>query len=214
MSNHKFVKAMKAGLLLAGSSLLLMGCLISQKLPEKFYYTLQEDNSDIPADIIREKPLAMSAWITETDIAATYRKKQIVQRHEGPRISFMESHLWADDLSTKIPSLIGSRLVASRLFEKLIGKNTFSRPELEISSFIKRLEFKKTEGKAQAIVSFSIQLWELQGAPLVTTEMEGTFSLKDDRLESFVEKINQTILETCDQFSRDVQEYYEPETTE
>ncbi len=182
---------------------LFAGCLSSPK-QEKYYYTLRYNAAHELPELTQREPIDARVWIRSASISRTYKRKQIVVRHFGPRISYLENHLWANELEEKIPELISARLKAYELFSSIQQDFPYSRPEYELLPTITAIEFIQEEGSPKAALHMRLDLRSLDGNSIVSTEIDREVPVYDDSLDSFVQVINETILEYSDLFARDV----------
>ena len=187
---------------------LFTGCLSSPE-PEKYYYTLRYDAAHEQPELIQREPIEARVWVRSASISRTYRRKQIVVRHFGPRISYLENHLWASELEDKVPELISTRLQAYELFSSIQRDFPYSRPEYELIPTITSLEFIKGDGSPKAALHMRLELRTLEGNSIVSTDIAREVPVYDDDLDSFVQVINETILEYSDLFTRDVLAYFD-----
>ncbi|MFP4491401.1 MAG: membrane integrity-associated transporter subunit PqiC [Spirochaetaceae bacterium] len=183
--------------------LLFLGC-ASTPQEEKYYYTLRYDSHGEKSELVQTEPVDISVWVRPASISRTYDRKQIVLRHFGPRISYLENHLYANDLEDKVPELILRRLNAYKLFETARLDFPYSRPDYELIPTITALEFLRGEGKAEAVLHVRFELRQFSGANLVTTEIERNIPVYDRSIDSFVQVVNESLLEYTDFFVQDV----------
>ncbi|MFO7731518.1 MAG: ABC-type transport auxiliary lipoprotein family protein [Spirochaetia bacterium] len=203
-------KLSKYGALVIMVLLLLSGLSSCASSPpqEKYYYTLQYDPSSEQAELIQSEPIDASVWVQPASISRTYKRNQIVKRHFGPRISYLENHLWANDLEEKISELISARLQAYDLFKIIRLDFPYSRPDYELIPTVTTIEFLHGDGNSTALLNMRFDLRTLDGNSLVTTEIERRISVYDSRLDSFVQVMNEAILAYTDQFAAEVAEHF------
>lgn len=203
-------KLLKRGVLLITLLMLLSGlssCVSSQP-PEKFYYTLQYDPSSEKPELIQSEPIEASVWVQSASISRTYKRNQIVMRHFGPRISYLENHLWANDLEEKVSELITTRLKAYELFRIIRQDFPYSRPDYELIPTVTTIEFLQGEGSSTALLNMRFDLRRLDGGSVVTTEIERPIEVYDSNLDSFVQVVNEAILAYTDQFAAEVSDHF------
>jgi len=203
-------KLLKFGVLLTLLFILLSGlssCVSSQP-PEKFYYTLQYDQSSEQPELIQSEPIDASVWVQPASISRTYKRNQIVMRHFGPRISYLDNHLWANDLEEKISELISTRLQAYDLFEIIRLDFPYSRPDYELIPTVTTIEFLHGEGSSMALLNMRFDLRRLDGGSVVSTEIERRIKVYDSNLDSFVQVVNEAILAYTDQFAVEVSSHF------
>jgi uncharacterized lipoprotein YmbA len=199
-SKRRSAAAMYAAVLLL---LLLAGC-TSTPQQEKYYYTLRYDSKSENHELIQSEPIDISVWVRDASISRSYTRKQIVVRHFGPRISYLDNHLWANALEDKIPELITKRLSSYRLFKTIRRDFPYTRPDYELVTNITSLEFLRGEGTPEASLQIRFDLRELQGDSLVTHEIERSIAVYDRSLDSFVQVVNEAILEYTNRFAAKV----------
>ena len=207
-------KLLKFGVLVTLLFILLSGlssCVSSQP-PEKFYYTLQYDPNSEQPELIQSEPIDASVWVQPASISRTYKRNQIVMRHFGPRISYLDNHLWANDLEEKIAELIGARLQAYDLFDVIRLDFPYSRPDYELIPTVTAIEFLHGEGSSTALLNMRFDLRTLDGGSVVTTEIERRIAVYDSSLDSFVQVVNEAILTYTDQFAAEVSSHFDPST--
>jgi len=185
----------------------LSSCVSSQP-PEKFYYTLQYDPSSELPELIQSEPIDASVWVQSASISRTYKRNQIVMRHFGPRISYLENHLWANDLEEKVSELITARLKAYDLFRIIRQDFPYSRPDYELIPTVTTIEFLHGEGSSTALLNMRFDLRRLDGGSVVTTEIERRVAVYDSNLDSFVQVVNEAILAYTDQFAAEVSTHF------
>src|SRR6056297_2729118 len=189
----------------------LSSCVSSQP-PEKFYYTLQYDPSSEQPELIQSEPIEASVWVQSASISRTYKRNQIVMRHFGPRISYLENHLWANDLEEKVSELITACLKAYEVFRIIRQDFPYSRPDYELIPTVTRIEFLHGEGSSTALLNMRFDLRRLDGGSVVTTEIERRVEVYDSNLDSFVQVVNEAILAYTDQFAAEVSTHFDLST--
>jgi uncharacterized lipoprotein YmbA len=190
-------------LLLSG----LTGC-VSSPPQEKYYYTMQYDPNSEQPGLIQSEPIDASVWIQPASISRTYKRNQIVMRHFGPRISYLENHLWANDLEEKVSELISARLQAYELFEIIRLDFPYSRPDYELIPTVTTIEFLQGEGSSTALLNIRFDLRTMDGSSVVTTHIERRIPIYDSNLDSFVQVVNEAILAYTDQFAAEVSAHF------
>lgn len=192
-----------AALALAAVLFVTAGCASSPE-EEKYYYTLRYDPVGEKPELIQSDPLDISVWVRGATISRTYKRKQIVLRHFGPRISYLDNHLWANELEDKIPELVTKRLDAYNLFRTIRQDFPYSRPDYELVTNITALEFIRGAGTEKAAIHIRFQLRELQGSSVVSRDIEREIPVYDRSLDSFVQVVNEAVLEYIDLFAREI----------
>lgn len=201
MRKHKFTAISLAA---AITILLLFSGCVSSPEQEKYYYTLDYAAQGEKPELIQSEALDADVWVRGALISRTYERKQIVVRHFGPRISYLENHLWANELEEKIPELILARLNAYNLFDSSRSDFPYTRPDYELLPTVIALEFIRGEGNPRAAVHLRFDLRELEGNSMVSTEIQKEIPVYHDSIDSFVQVVNETILEYTDLFVQDV----------
>ncbi|MDZ7793948.1 MAG: ABC-type transport auxiliary lipoprotein family protein [Spirochaetia bacterium] len=190
-------------LLLSG----LTGC-VSSPPQEKYYYTMQYDPNSEQPELIQSEPIDASVWVQPASISRTYKRNQIVMRHFGPRISYLENHLWANDLEEKVSELITARLKAYELFRIIRQDFPYSRPDYELIPTVTTIEFLHGEGSSTALLNMRFDLRTMDGSSVVTTEIERRIEVYDNNLDSFVQVVNEAILAYTNQFAVEVSSHF------
>ncbi len=203
------VKNKAAALILLGIiAAMVSGCFSSPQV-EKFYYTLGYDRSSEKPELTQREPIQARIWVRSAEVSRTYKRKQIVMRHFGPRISYLEEHLWANELEDKVPELIASRIQAYELFSSIQRDFPYSRPDFELLPTITAIEFIRNQSTSKASLHMRFDLRSLEGQSIVTTEIKREIPVYDSQLDSFVQVINEAILEYTDLFVQDVLAQFE-----
>ncbi|MFO7850259.1 MAG: ABC-type transport auxiliary lipoprotein family protein [Spirochaetia bacterium] len=200
------VQFLCVGLLL----LSFLGCMSAPE-EEKYYYTLRYDSQGEKPELVQSEPIDISVWVRPAAISRTYSRRQIVLRHFGPRISYLENHLYANDLEDKIPELISRRVRSYKLFEATRLDFPYSRPDYELIPTITSLEFLRGEGTYEAVLQMNFELRELSGSNIVSTEIERNIPVYDQSIDSFVQVVNEALLEYTDFFVQDVLAHFDRE---
>lgn len=129
-------------------------------------------------------------------------------RHFGPRISYLENHLWANDLEEKVSELISTRLKAYDLLEIIRQDFPYSRPDYELIPTVTTIEFLHGEGSSTALLNMRFDLRTMDGNSVVTTEIERRIAVYDSNLDSFVQVVNEAILAYTDQFAVEIAAHF------
>jgi len=185
---------------------------VSTPPQEKYYYTLQYDPNSEQPELIQSTPIDASVWVQPASISRTYKRNQIVMRHFGPRISYLENHLWANDLEEKVAELVSTRLKAYDLFEIIRLDFPYSRPDYELIPTVTTIEFLRGEGSSAALLNMRFDLRTMDGSSVVTTQIERRIEVYDSNLDSFVQVVNEAILTYTDQFAAKVSAHFDRPT--
>jgi len=187
-----------AGLVL--SCFLIASC-TTTNTQETFYYTLRYYAFNEKEELKQQQAIPHSVWVRDANLSKTYRRKQIVVRNFGPRISYSEHHRWADDLEEKFADLITERFKSYNTFQTVRRDFSYTRPEYELITDINALEFLKDGKKGEAHLSIDLALRTMQGDKhLVTHSVNKNLPVYDKQLDTFVQTINEEILNITNQF--------------
>jgi len=195
---------MRCIFLLTGIAVLLLTGCTSTPQDEKYYYTLSYDPRSETPELMQNAPIQGRVWVRDAFLSRSYSRKQIVVRHFGPRISYLDNHLWANALDKKVPELIIKRLEAYNLFSEIRRDFPYTRPEYEMVTTITTLEFRRGEGTPEVVLNLRFDLRQLEGENIVTTKIERTIPVYDKDIGSFVQVVNKSILDAADRFAMDV----------
>lgn len=180
--------------------LILVGC-STNALLEKNYYIL-ENLSHIKMDKLHQtEPIDASVLIFDASIPRSYKKKQMVVRHFGPRLTYTKNHLWAVDLSETIPDILLNRLFDYNVFQSAKREFWQERPEYEILMTIHNLEQNIASNALQARLNISFILKKSEtGEQVVKHEIDVEKSFFNEKFDTYIQTINQMLIEESDTF--------------
>ncbi|MCF7922383.1 MAG: PqiC family protein [Candidatus Marinimicrobia bacterium] len=179
---------------------LLISCAGHAPAP-KNYYILEYFEHTEKAALFQDVPLDYSVQVNDVRIPNTYNRKEIVIRHFGPRITYSENDIWAVDLTEIIPSLVVKRLSRYGIFRQVSREFLSARPDYEIQAKINNIEVYESEDLTASRLNIDFALQKV-GAKEITVEhsVNREVVLPDDQMETYVQVINETILEETDKF--------------
>jgi len=152
-------------------------------------------------ELIQTQPFNFSAIVEDTKIPNTYDRKQLVVRHFGPRITYSSHDIWAVELSEIIPNLIGKRLERYNVFRHVEREITEARPDYVVFTQINNIELYESESVKEARLNMDFYLRRMdQQTYQVQHSMNRERVLLDDEVETYVQIINDMIMEESDKF--------------
>jgi len=181
-------------------SIFLISC-ASQAPLTKNYYVLEYFPHTEKPELFQDQPLDFTVQVDDVTIPNTYNRKEIVIRHFGPRITYSENDIWAVDLTDIIPNLVVKRISRYGMFRQVSREFLSVRPDYEIQSKINNIEVYESENLTAARLNMDFALQQL-GAKEFTVEhsVNREVVLADNKMETFVQVINEIILDETDKF--------------
>ncbi|MBU0712306.1 PqiC family protein, partial [bacterium] len=181
--------------------ILFMFSCSNKEFVSKNYYILEYFPHTEKKALQRETPLNFTVQVNDLTIPTTYDRKEIVIRHFGPRITYSENDIWAVDLSEIIPNLIVKRISRYGIFKQVAREFLSIRPDYEIITKINNIEVYESENLKAARLNMDFFLQE-RGAKAYTVvhSINRESVLPDNQMETFVQVINEIILEETDKF--------------
>lgn len=185
--------------------ILLAGCSVGEYL-EKRYYIFDYNDQDERTDLFLSNPLPYQVIVQDARIAHSYTRKQIVKRHYGPQIRYMDYNLWGVRLQDAIPALINTRINKYGIFENSSRDLLLDLPDYQINTTVNNLEIYETEFLSEAHLNIKFDLVRLNDTDdqipdiNVSYSIDRTARIELDDVESFVQKVNQMILQETDNF--------------
>ncbi|HDT12376.1 MAG TPA: hypothetical protein ENO01_01835 [Candidatus Marinimicrobia bacterium] len=194
---------------------LIHACSFSREAVVRNYYIMEYFPHTEKSDLFRTKPLNLSVRINDIIIPSIYNQREIVIRHSGPRITYSENDLWAMRLTEFLPGLITKRISVYGLFRFVSREFLDQRPDSEITLRINNIElFELGTDSKTASINMSFHFSESQGQnQFIEHTVNREQKIMDDKVETFVQTINEIILEETDAFLYKILRYYtqEPE---
>jgi len=190
-------------------AIVLISCAGQAPAP-KNYYVLEYFEHTEKAALFQEVPLNYSVQVSDMTIPNTYNRKEIVIRHFGPRITYSDNDIWAVDLTEIIPSLMVKRLSRYGIFRQVSREFLSTRPDYEIQAKINNIEVYESEDLTASRLNMDFALQKL-GAKETTVEhtVNREVVLPDDQMETYVQVINEIILEETDKFLIKVMHHFQ-----
>lgn len=192
---------MKKILILSLSLVFLFGCM-GRNIIQRNYYIL-EYYSHSEKDVLKmDTPFDQSVYIEDTNIPRTYNRKQIVERHFGPRITYSDNNLWGVKLSKIIPNLLKKRLDSYNMFKNTHRKIFTSSPDFVIDTSINNIELYISENIYQARLNmdFSYMKKDTEKPLLVHSANVERVMLEQD-YDTFAQTINEILFDEIDKFA-------------
>lgn len=176
------------------------------------YYVLEYFPHTEDPELRQEQPLDLNVYISDTRIPRMYSRRQIVQRLYGPRIQYSNTELWGSQLSSTIPSLISRRLSNYNLFRRTQREIILDRPQYELVTNLNRVEKFTSEQENKAHLSISFALVRTRDDHVIAEYSANREKrLHDPGMDSFVQAINDLILNETDNFVRRILHAYRQE---
>jgi ABC-type uncharacterized transport system auxiliary subunit len=184
--------------------ILLLGCSAGE-LVSPNYYILEYYQHSEKEELRQETPLDLSIYVYDTKIPKTYNKNQIVIRHFGPRITYSNYDLWGVKLSKTIPELISKRLNSYNIFKRTQREILTTRADYEIITNLNNIELYKSETVQQARLNIDFVFRKSEQADiLVEHSVNIEKALLFDDMDTFVQTINDILLNETDNFIRKI----------
>lgn len=186
-------------------TLILVGCSVSEMI-EKRYYIFDYNDINERSDLFRETPLPYSVLVQNARIAQTYTRKQIVKRHYGPEIRYINYNLWGIRLQDAVPDLFSTRLEKYGIFESVNRDMLVESPDYQIIITVNNIEIYETTFLSEAHLNIGFSLVNMQedakDCPIVdmSYRIDRTSRIERDDVETFVQKINDMILQESNNF--------------
>ncbi len=173
----------------------------NKEFVSKNYYILEYFPHTEKKSLHRETPLNFTVQVSDLSIPTTYDRKEIVIRHFGPRITYSENDIWAVDLTEIIPNLIVKRISRYGIFKQVAREYLSIRPDYEIITKINNIEIYESENLKAARLNMDFYLQERDAkAYTVEHSINRESVLPDNQMETFVQVINEIILDETDKF--------------
>ena len=184
--------------------LFLIGCMAREFVPRN-YYILEYYQHSENKELKQANPIDSTVLVEDTEIPRTYKRKQIVVRHFGPKIIYSDNEIWAVDLSEIIPKLISKRLIRYNIFKSVQREFLEAHPDYKITTRINNIELSKSEYLMQARLNIDFCLSKSdEDVLLVQHSVDREEKLLDENVETFVQTINDILLEETDNFIKKI----------
>jgi len=181
-------------------ALLLAACASQAPTPKNFYVLEYFEHTE-KEELFQNVPLNHTLQVNDVTIPNTYNRREIVIRHFGPRITYSENDIWAVDLTEIIPNLMVKRISRYGIFRQVAREFLNIRPDYEVFTKINNIEVYESEDLTASRLNMDISLQRL-GAKEYTVvhSVNREVVLPDEQMETFVQVINEIILEETDKF--------------
>ena len=184
--------------------ILLLGCSAGE-LVSPNYYILEYYQHSEKEELRQDTPLDLSVYVYDTKIPKTYNKNQIVVRHFGPRITYSNYDLWGVKLSKIIPELISKRLNSYNIFKRTQREILTTPADYEIITNLNNIELYRSETVQQARLNIDFVFRKSEQADiLVEHSVNIEKVLLSDDVDTFVQTINDILLNETDNFIRKI----------
>jgi ABC-type uncharacterized transport system auxiliary subunit len=199
MKNYKFI-------VFAFIIITLAGCSVYESI-ERSYYIFDYNDRDERAELFMDTPLPYSVFIQNAQIAHTYSRKQIVKRHYGPQIRYLDYHLWGIRLQDAIQDLVSTRITRYNIFENVNRNLINDVPDYQISLEINNLEIYETAYLSEAHLNMVFYIQKMNEADKnipnldISYRIDRTARINHGDVETFVQLINEMILQETDNFT-------------
>lgn len=200
---------MKKNILFSVFILIFLTTCASRRVFTTNYYILEYTQHSENKDIRQDKPFNYSVIVYDTDIAKTYERSKIVLRHFGPKITYSDYDIWGSKLSSTIPDLFAKRLTYNNIFTQVQRTFLDERPDYEISTKINNIEFLQSLLANEVHLNMDIFLTKAGNDEyLVKHSAKRVKIINNDKIEDFVQTINDIILEEANIFSIKIQNHF------
>jgi len=186
-------------------SIFLAGCTVSEML-EKSYYIFDYTDTDERTDLYMEESLPYSVMIQDARVSQTYTRKQIVKRHYGPQIRYLNYHLWGIRLQDAVSDLFTTRMEKYKIFANINRDMLVEAPDYQINIAVHNLEIYETAFLSEAHLNMEFSLVNMQkgqaDCPVmdISYKIDRTTRVEQDDVEAFVQKVNEMILQESNNF--------------
>ncbi len=193
-------------ILLLLTILLLTAC-SNAVIQTKKYYILEYKPVKENKDLIQKKPLDYSVRVLDAEIPRIYDKKQIVIKSSDNMIEYDTNNLWADRVSPNISTLILTRLTRYNVF-KQVFTDFQQKADYEVVIKVNTLEFIDYNTRWAAHLNFELYLRNTKDNQFVLRHFaDKNVELYDDRIELFVQTINDMVMDETDTFIQKTVKY-------
>lgn len=173
----------------------------SQAPVSKNYYVLEYFEHTEKKELFQKEPLNFTVQVEDVTIPNTYNRKEIVIRHFGPRITYSENDIWAVDLTEIIPNLVVKRISRYNIFRQVSREFLSIRPDYVIQAKINNIEVYESQDLTASRLNIDFMLQKAGDKEVaVVHSVNREVVLPDDLTETFVQVINESILEETDNF--------------
>jgi len=182
----------------------LAGCTFGEIL-SKNYYILEYYPHSEKEELKLETPIDKSVFILDAKVSKTYNRSQIVMRHFGPRITYLDYDLWGVKLSKIIPDMMQKRFESYNIFETSHREFLGSKADMEIATTVNNIELYKSGNLQQArvVMDFVLRNSGEEGC-VVEHSVNAERVLLANDIDTFVQTVNEIILDETDNFIRKI----------
>jgi ABC-type uncharacterized transport system auxiliary subunit len=184
--------------------IVLAGCTFGEVL-SKNYYILEYYPHSEKEELKLETSIDKSVFILDAKVSKTYNRSQIVMRHFGPRITYLDYDLWGVKLSKIIPDMVQKRFESYNVFETTHREFLGSKADMEIATTVNNIELYKSGNLQQARVVMDLALRNSGEEGCVVEHSVNTERvLLANDIDTFVQTVNEIILDETDNFVRKI----------
>lgn len=179
---------------------ILAGCSFNEVMTRN-YYVLEYFSHSEKAELMRDKPLNFSVMVMDSRVSRTYDRRQIVMRSYGPQIRYAEYDLWGVKLDDIIPNLISKRMKNYNSFRQVQREYFKELPDFQISTTINNVELLESDNISRARLNMEFVLKNAKTEELVLLHnVDRERDVLDGSLDTFVQLVNELVLEETDNF--------------
>jgi ABC-type uncharacterized transport system auxiliary subunit len=179
---------------------LTAGCSFTREADIRNYYLLEYYEHTEKEELKQKESIDLSLQVNSINIPSTYNQPEIVIRHFGPRITYSENDIWAMRLTEILPGLLTKRIGVYNIFKHVSRDFLDVRPDCNLTLRINNIELFETEDVRSAGISMNFIYQDNSGSESVIIEHEVSRErqLLDYKIETFVQVINEIILDETD----------------
>ncbi len=192
-------------------SALLSGCLLAPAPAPPNYYVIDYQQPGVEIGSSPAQPISEVVHVLDGRVNRTYERRQIVQRSGGPQITYRATDLWGVDLGVAMADLLADSLRERTLFEEIQRHHRVQRPDLEVYSELRVVEHiccNNIEPQARVAAVLLLRR-QADQTVLVEHRFERFDPLPDNRIATFVLRVNTILLEEAVEFGDRVITYYQ-----
>ncbi len=194
--------------------ILLIGCTVEEIAPRNYYVMEYYPHTEVDS-LKRVTPLPYRVLITDAQIARTYTRRQIVLRHFGPKLTYSDYDNWGGKLSEMISDLVTQRFRRYNVFSKVHKEYYSDIPDFELDIVVNNIELYTSEVNTNRAARLNIE-FRLKRVNEQTTLLSHSVNrvvfMVDDEVETFVQQVNEMLLEETDHFIVKIDRFFEDGT--
>ncbi len=191
--------------------ILLSACAVEEIAPRNYYVMEYYPHTEVDS-LKRDTPFPYKVLISEAEIARTYTRRQIVLRHFGPKLVYSDYDNWGGKLSEMVSDLVTQRFRRYNVFTKVHEEFYSDLPDFEIDIIVNNIELYtsdvNTNRAARLNIEFQLKRVNEQ-TTLLSHSVNRVVFMVDDEIETFVQMVNQMLLEETDHFIEKITVFFE-----